>query len=502
MNHNLYQRIAATFENAAEKTCIRTSRGDWTYERLRKRVEGTAGALCRAGVGAGDRVLVQAGKCPESLALYLSCLQIGAVYVPLNTAYTERELQYFVEDTEPSLIVLESRLNSSGKIPCSVWTIDDSGHGTLNDHVANATSIRGVAQVAEDDIAAILYTSGTTGRSKGAMLTHGNLESNADVLIDYWGWESTDVLLHVLPIYHVHGLFVAIHCVLLTGTEMIWHERFDSDRVVADLSDSTVLMGVPTHYTRLLNHSTFERKCVRNMRVFISGSAPLSAKTFHEFEKRTGLRILERYGMSETLMNTSNPLNGERVAGTVGFPLPDVQLRVTNSSGQPQTYGEIGQIELKGPNVFNGYWRMPDRTALDFTSDGYFKTGDVGFQDAKGRVSIVGRDKDVIISGGLNVYPVEVEDAIEQMEVVLEAAVIGAPHADFGEGVVAVVVANQPISLATIDSFLDSRLARFKHPKALCQVESLPKNAMGKIQKNVLRERLTGIFSNSQSAHQ
>ena len=502
MNRNLYQRIAATFEDAAEKTCIRTSRGNWTYERLRESVEGTAGALRRAGVGAGDRVLVQGGKCPESLALYLSCLQIGAVYVPLNTAYTERELQYFVEDTEPSLIVVESKLNSSGRFPCSVWTIDDSGHGTLNDHVANATSFSGIAQVAEDDIAAILYTSGTTGRSKGAMLTHGNLESNAHVLIDYWGWEPSDVLLHVLPIYHVHGLFVAIHSVLLTGTEMIWHERFDPDRVVADLPESTVLMGVPTHYIRLLNHSVFDRKCVGNMRLFISGSAPLSAKTFQQFEKRTGLRILERYGMSETLMNTSNPLNGDRIAGTVGFPLPGVQLRITDDSGQPRTNGEVGGIELKGPNVFKGYWRMPDRTSLDFTSDGYFKTGDVGFQDRQGRVSIVGREKDVIISGGLNVYPAEVEDAIDQMDSVIETAIVGAPHSDFGEGVVAVVVANQPISLATIDDFLDGKLARFKHPKALCQIESLPKNAMGKIQKNVLRERFTDIFTNSQSAHE
>ncbi len=461
-------------------------------------MERTTGALQTVGIAAGDRVLVQCGKSPESLALYLSCLQIGAVYVPLNTAYTERELQYFIKDTDPSLIVLESQPKTTGKLPRPVWSVDDNGHGTLNEHVAKASRFRGVARVAEDDIAAILYTSGTTGRSKGAMLTHGNLESNADVLIDYWGWESSDVLLHVLPIYHVHGLFVAIHCVLLTGTEMIWHERFDSDRVIADLLESTVLMGVPTHYIRLLNRSGFDRKCVGNMRLFISGSAPLSAKTFHEFEKRTGLRILERYGMSETLMNTSNPLNGDRIAGTVGFPLPGVQLRITDDSGQPRTNGEVGGIELKGPNVFKGYWRMPDRTALEFASDGYFKTGDVGFQDTQGRVSIVGREKDVIISGGLNVYPAEVEDAIEQMDSVLETAIVGASHADFGEGVVAVVVAEQPIALSSLDSFLKDRLARYKHPRALCQVENLPKNAMGKVQKNVLRERVAGIFSESQ----
>lgn len=497
MNRNFYCRMVEIFESAPKQTCIQTSRRHWTYRQLQERVERTAGALQTEGVTVGDRVVVQGGKCPETVALYLACLQMGAIYVPLNAAYTDRELQYFVQDADPSLLVLESQPIQSSSHACLAWTIDDQGKGTLNDYVANAEPYREVAQVDQDDIAAILYTSGTTGKSKGAMLTHRNLESNADALIDYWGWKSSDVLLHILPIYHVHGLFVAIHCVLLTGTKMIWHEKFVPERVLDDLPKSTVLMGVPTHYMRLLNHAEFTRSVAANMRLFISGSAPLSPQTFQQFEARTGHRILERYGMSETLMNTSNPLLGERVAGTVGFPLPGVQVRIANKHGEPTPNCEVGGIELKGPNVFKGYWRMPERTASEIRSDGYFITGDVGFQDAEGRVSIVGRDRDVIISGGLNVYPAEVEAVIEEMDSVAETAVVGAPHADFGEGVLAVVVASRTISLNALDNYLDGRLARFKHPKAVIQVDSMPRNAMGKMQKNVLREQFADVFSKS-----
>lgn len=415
--------------------------------------------------------------------------------MPLNTAYTRREIDYFIADTEPALFVSNEESSSSNNFPFPVLTVDDRGIGTFADFVAQAAVYEHIEKLETGDLAAILYTSGTTGRSKGAMLSHGNLQSNAIALIRYWDWQPNDVLLHALPIYHVHGLFVATHCALLTGTQIIWHEKFEVARVLQDLPKCTVMMGVPTYYSRLLGDGAFDPRVVSNMRLFISGSAPLSEQTFMQFQDRTGMLILERYGMSETLMNTSNPVKGKRIPGTVGFSLPGVDVRVVDDTGNVLPSEDIGTIEVRGPNVFDGYWRMPEKKASEFRSDGYFKTGDMGFLDEDGRLSIVGRAKDVVISGGLNIYPAEVESAIEEYEGVVETAVVGAPHPDLGEGLIAVIVAAREVDLTDLRVFLSDRLARFKHPKALRQVEALPRNAMGKIQKNSLRERFVDTFT-------
>jgi malonyl-CoA/methylmalonyl-CoA synthetase len=412
----------------------------------------------------GDRVASQAPKTPEALMLYLAALKSGAVYLPLNTAYTEAEVAYFLGDAEPALFT--------------------------KDAVALAAEAAGLApdmdvhETAPDDLAALLYTSGTTGRSKGAMLSHANLASNALALHQAWGFRPGDTLLHALPIFHVHGLFIALHCILLNGGPTLWLERFDDAAVLAALPRATVMMGVPTFYTRLLANPAFTREAAAHVRVFICGSAPLLESTFAEFEERTGQRILERYGMSEAAIITTNPLDGPRVAGSVGFPLPGVSLRI--SGGQ-----ETGVIEIKGPSVFSGYWRMPEKTAEEFTPDGWFKTGDVGRVDADGRVWISGRAKDLIISGGYNVYPKEIEMAIDELPGVQESAVVGVPHPDFGEAVTAVVVPRAGATIAETDiiATLRGRLANFKVPKRVYVVGELPRNAMGKVQKNVLRER-------------
>ncbi len=494
VNDSLFHHIHQVFRESAGKNCIQASDKTWSYADLWERTQRTAGSLKAAGIVRGDRIVAQAGKCPELVALYLACLQTGTVYVPMNDSYTSKEVQYFVDDTRPSLLVLQDDPVPSLRYEGPTWTLDEKGGGSLSERVAEATADARIEEMSASDIAAILYTSGTTGRSKGAVLNHGNLLSNALTLIKYWHWQPTDVLLHALPIYHVHGLFVALHCVLLTGTSMIWHERFEVNRVLQALPDVTVLMGVPTFYSRMLSHKEFGKSHIQDMRLFISGSAPLSEQTFALFERRTGHRILERYGMSEALMITSNPYDGERVPGTVGFPLPDVQLRIANEAGETMPSGEIGGIEIKGPNVFPEYWQMPEQTTQEFTSDGFFKTGDVGYQEEDGRVLIVGREKDLIISGGLNVYPAEIESAIDELDGVRETAVVGAPHPDFGEAVVAVVVANRSIQLSELRLWLQDRLARFKHPKAVVQLDELPRNAMGKIQKNVLREQVASLF--------
>ena len=497
LNRNLYCRLKAVFAEHANKTCIHTTRREWTYADLTAQTQRTAGALRDLGIGVGDRVLVQGGKCPEVVALYLACLQLGAIYVPLNTAYTTAEVEYFVKDTDPELYVHTPQNQVPANCRCVTWSVDDQGKGTMLQYVAEASDCSEIETRAHDDTAAILYTSGTTGKSKGAMLTHRNLESNADALIECWHWQPDDILLHALPMYHVHGLFVALHCVLLTGTEMIWHEKFDVDRVIGDLPRSTVLMGVPTFYLRLLSSNSLERDTVANMRLFISGSAPLSEQTFAQFEQEAGFKILERYGMSETLMNTSNPYNGERIAGTVGYPLSGVESRIVDDSGGELETGEIGEIELRGPNVFKGYWRKTKQTEESFREDGFFCTGDLGFLSEDGRLSIAGRAKDVIISGGLNIYPAEIETALDGIEGVVESAVVGAPHPDFGEGVVAVLVATREIQLKEVKDKLIPTLASFKHPKALFQLDELPRNAMGKIQKQVLRGRFAETFTSA-----
>ena len=494
MSGNLYTHFETRFRARGGQPCLRLPDApDWTYAELEARVASAAGALAGLGVQPGDRAVVQTAKTPEAVALYLGCLKVGAVYVPLNTAYTPREVEYFLWDAEPALFVCGGDAPLASGVP--VATLDAAGGGSFTDAVRAAPAVTEVADRRPDDLAAIVYTSGTTGRSKGAMISHGNLVSNAQTLCDAWGWRDDDVLLHALPIFHVHGLFVAMHCVFLTGTSMVFLPGFDADIFVEHLAHSTVAMGVPTFYTRLLARGDFGRETCANMRLFISGSAPLTEQTFRAFEARTGHRILERYGMSETLMNTSNPLDGERVAGTVGFALPGLEVRIAPEGGDAQGPNAVGEIELRGPNVFSGYWRMPEKTAEEFRPDGFFRTGDMGLMDTEGRVSIVGRAKDLVISGGYNVYPKEVEALIDEMPEVVESAVIGVPHPDFGEGVVAVLVpAAEDVTLAAVEDVLRGRLARFKQPKHVANLDVLPRNAMGKVQKNALRERFAHLF--------
>ena len=492
MSGNLAALFAQVFIEHVDSVCmVRPGRDDWSYGDLADYTNRNAAVLRNAGVGPDDRVLVQVEKSPEAMALYLACLQVGAVYVPINTAYTGPEVAYFAGDAEPALFVNDG----SQTLDAPTLTLNAQAEGTLTDAVAKAQPDGEISLRAGDDLAAILYTSGTTGRSKGAMLTHDNLTSNAQTLVDYWGWQSDDVLLHALPIYHVHGLFVASHCVFLTGTSMIFLPRFDADEVIEHLHDATVLMGVPTFYTRLLASPAFTRELTAHMRLFVSGSAPLTEQTFAAFEERTGQKILERYGMSETGMNTSNPYGGERIAGTVGYPLPGIEARITDDDGAILEAGDVGGIEIRGPNVFKGYWRMPDKTAEEFRDDGFFKTGDMGVMAADGRLSIVGREKDLVITGGLNVYPKEVEALIDEIDGVVESAIIGVPHPDFGEGVVAVVVGDERVTLAVVDASLGGRLARFKQPKAIYRIDELPKNAMGKVQKNLLRDEYATTFT-------
>ncbi len=437
--------------------------------------------------------------------LYLATLRAGYVFLPLNTAYQGAEIEYFIGNAEPAVVVCSGKnLSWVKKIADKagtkhVFTLDDDRTGTLLSRAAACSDRHAVAVKQEDDLAAILYTSGTTGRSKGAMLTHGNLLSNALVLRKYWGWKKGDVLIHALPIFHVHGLFVALHGALINGSKMIWLSKFDAGVVARKMPEATVFMGVPTLYVRLLAEPGFGKQAVRNMRLFIAGSAPLLVETFNEWKERTGHTILERYGMSETIMLTSNPYearDGERRGGTVGFPLPGVGLRITGEDGKVLPTGDIGAIEVKGPNVFKGYWRMPEKTKEEFTTDGWFKTGDVGKIDTRGYASIVGRSKDLIISGGYNVYPAEIEGYINEMPGVAESALVGVPHPDFGEVGVAVVTAKPGAKVDgdAIVATLKSQLANFKIPKRCFVVDELPRNTMGKVQKNLLREQHRGLF--------
>lgn len=498
---NLYERFEAVFQAAGGTPALMSAsagEADLAYADLLVAVDQAAGALTRCGIAAGDRVLVQVDKTPAAVVLYLACLKAGAVYTPINTAYTAPEVAYFLTDAEPRLFVAASADRVPADCSARVETLTASGGGSWPREVASAQPLGPTCPRADDDIAALVYTSGTTGRSKGAMLTHANLCTNAETLCAYWGWRDDDVLLHALPIFHVHGLFVALHCAFLKGTPVLFLPTFDTDTIIRELGRCTVLMGVPTFYTRLLERADFDAETCRNMRLFVSGSAPLNEQTFAAFEARTGMRILERYGMSETLMNTSNPLDGERVAGTVGFTLPGIETRIADEAGTPVAAGQVGGIEVRGPNVFKGYWRMPDKTAEEFRDDGYFMTGDLGAMDETGRVAIVGRSKDLVISGGYNVYPKEVEALLDDIPGVVESAVIGVPHADFGEGVVAVLaVSGDAVTLAQVDRHLAGRLARYKQPKQVVCVDELPRNAMGKVQKAALRETYRALLANS-----
>jgi malonyl-CoA/methylmalonyl-CoA synthetase len=455
-----------------------------------------AHVLARHGVKPGDRVAVQVEKSPEALFLYLACLRLGAIYLPLNTDYTANELAYFAGDAEPSVFVCSDREKIAGFFPAErILTLDGNG-GTLIEEAKAQPGQFSDAPLGMNDLAAILYTSGTTGRSKGAMLSHGNLFSNATSLIEAWRYSADDVLLHALPIFHTHGLFVATNTTLLSSASMIFLSKFNLDAVFAALPGASVMMGVPTFYTRLLSDPRLDREATRNMRLFISGSAPLLAETHREWQARTGHAILERYGMTETNMNTSNPYDGDRRPGSVGRPLPGVELRIADKNGAPVTPGEIGTIEVRGPNVFSGYWRMPDKTEAAFRPDGFFITGDLGTLDADGYVHIVGRGNDMIISGGFNVYPKEVEALIDALPGVTESAVVGLPHPDFGEGVTAFVVAKPgaPVSEASIQAALQGQLAKFKLPKRVILVTELPRNSMGKVQKNLMRNEYRGLY--------
>jgi len=506
MTANLYALFAAQFPQDRSACCIETHDGlYYSWLDLERATAKIANLLVALNLPEGSRIAVQVEKSPEALMLYLATIRAGYVYLPLNTAYRAAEMEYFIGDAEPAVVVCSpGNFGWVAKIAFKsgakhVYTLGDDRSGSLLARASHYSDTFDTVPRAPDDMAAILYTSGTTGRSKGAMLTHGNLASNAQALKDYWRWQDGDVLLHALPLFHVHGLFVASHGALLNGSKMIFLPKFDAAQVLRHLQRSTVFMGVPTYYVRLLQEEGLDRALCEGMRLFISGSAPLLLETFNDFRRRTGHTILERYGMSETTMLASNPYDGERIGGTVGLPLPGVAIRTVRRDEQgnriPCAPGEIGDIEVKGPNVFQGYWRMPEKTAEEFTADGYFRTGDVGRFDEQGYLTIVGRSKDLIISGGYNVYPKEIEAVLDELPGVLESAVIGVPHPDFGEAVTAVVVARPGATLdeQALIGTLKQRIANFKVPKRVHVVDELPRNTMGKVQKNLLRDRFAAV---------
>ncbi len=506
-NANLFAALRAAFPSDLDAIAVETDNGlAYSWRDLDRASAMIANLLDALKLEKGARIAVQVEKSVEAMLLYLATLRAGYVFLPLNTAYQSAEIEYFIGNAEPAVVVCTSR-NAAWVAPLAtaagtrhVFTLDDDRSGTLLEVAASCSDVHKPAAKSADDLAAILYTSGTTGRSKGAMLTHGNLLSNAEVLKDYWGWTEGDVLIHALPIFHVHGLFVALHGALLNGSKILWFSKFDPKRIAAKLPEATVFMGVPTLYVRLLAEPGLTREAVRNMRLFVAGSAPLLIETFDEWRERTGHTILERYGMSETIMLTSNPYRpeqGERRGGTVGFALPGVQLRVRDDQGRDCTTDEIGGIEVSGPNVFAGYWRMPEKTKEEFTADGFFKTGDVGKIDGRGYITIVGRSKDLIISGGYNVYPAEIEGYINEMAGVAESAVVGVPHPDFGEVGVAIVIAKPGATLDgdAIVAELKAKLANFKIPKRCFIVPELPRNTMGKVQKALLRGEHKGLFA-------
>jgi malonyl-CoA/methylmalonyl-CoA synthetase len=507
MSAYLFTQLFAGRESS-DRPFLETPEGTvLSYRDAHKATARLARRLLQLGVRPGDRVAAQIDRSAEAIHLYLACLRVGGVYLPLNTAYTMPELEYFIGDAEPALVVCaperRDAIRRFAGASVAVETLDASGRGTLMDGVAALPDHFVDVPRTRDDLAAILYTSGTTGRSKGAMLTHGNLASNAEALARCWRYTADDRLIHALPLFHTHGLFVAVNVTLAAGASLILVSRFDPDLVIALFGRATVLMGVPTFYTRLLQHAGLTREAVRGMRLFVSGSAPLTAETHDEWHRRTGHAILERYGMTETNMNTSNPYEGARKPGAVGRPLPGVEIRIADSqTGEPVPPGEPGEIEIRGPNVFKGYWRMPEKTAAEFRADGFFRSGDVGLVDADGYLHIVGRAKDLIITGGYNVYPREIEDEIEQIPGVAESAVVGLPDADFGEAVAAVVIrsAGSRLTASGVRAALENRLARYKHPKKIVFARSLPRNAMGKVQKNLIKEALASVHSSTQLA--
>ena len=501
---NLYAALRASMLSRPDAILLDAGDRGWTGAQLDSWVARFAGALVNLGLKEGDRIAVQVEKSADNVALYLATLRLGAIYVPLNTAYQPREIEYFLSDATPRIFVAApEKAEAMQQIATAagvehVATLGARSDGSLAALVDTAAANSEVSSRGGDDLAVICYTSGTTGRSKGAMISHDNLLSNARTLVTEWGFTANDVLLHALPLYHIHGLFVALHCALLSGARILLHPKFDAGAALAALARATVMMGVPTFYTRLLAEPTLDRDAVRNVRLFVSGSAPLLTETFERFEARTGQRILERYGMTETGMIASNPLHGERRAGTVGRPLSGVSVRVSDEQGTPVARGEIGTVEVKGPNVFRGYWRMPEKTAQEFR-DGFFITGDLGTIESDGYVRLVGRAKDMIISGGLNVYPKEIETLIDAIPGVVESAVFAVPHPDFGEAVAAAVTLEpgRTLDATAILDVLRPQLASFKMPKRVYVLDELPRNAMSKVQKALLRERYKAAFDDA-----
>jgi malonyl-CoA/methylmalonyl-CoA synthetase len=498
----LFDALVAPLEMRRDAVLIRPDDSEVTGEQLFALSGQIANVLLDAGVEPGHRVAMQCEKSIEALALYLACLRVGSLFLPLNTAYMPAEMDYFVGDAEPTIVV--SSIQAADQLApicanhnATLFTLGEKSDGTLMDAARVAGTDCLIAERGPDDLAVILYTSGTTGRSKGAMLSHKNLLSNAESLSEAWRFTSEDRLLHALPIFHAHGLFVAINVSLNVGASMIFIPKFDINVVMDKIGSATTMMGVPTFYTRMLADERCNSKNLSHMRLFVSGSAPLLAETHREFEAKTGQRILERYGMTETTMNSSNPYDGDRRAGTVGFPLPNIELRVVDpETGDELPQGDIGSLEVRGPNVFQGYWRMPEKTAEDFRDDGFFITGDIAKFDEDGYITIIGRSKDLVISGGYNVYPKEVETEIDDLDGVNESAVIGVPHPDFGEAVLAVVVPTSGVKLVAdqITLPLQKRLAKFKCPKKVVFINTLPRNTMGKVQKNELRKAYENTF--------
>ena len=502
-NANFFLSLQQGIQTSHSKACI--SGPDFTeltYLELEQLTAQAANLLKKLDLKAGARVLAQTHKTPLAIALYLACLRSGAIYVPLNNGYTTDELDYFIEDTEPDLFVCSpaqrpklEELFTKHNIP-SVLELDENGHGSLFDSLKDLPHEHEVEPVDADDIAVIIYTSGTTGKPKGAMLSHGNLDNNSRSLYSLWGWQQDDVLIHALPIFHIHGLFVALHAALLGGSKMLFLTRFDAKQLIDLLPQATVLMGVPTFYTRLLQEEALSPSLCSNMRLFVSGSAPLLEETFKTFSERSGHQILERYGMSETGILASNPLDNERIPGTVGFALPEVAYRVCDDEGNVLSPGSIGTLQVKGPNIFNGYWRNPEKTKQEF-KDGYFITGDLVNEADDGRISIVGRNKDLIISGGFNVYPKEIELVMDEFDTITESAIVGVSHPDFGEAVIAVVVLSKPdqaFDENNMIGMLKDQLASYKVPKKILVKTGLPRNTMGKVQKNLLREEYGNLF--------
>jgi malonyl-CoA/methylmalonyl-CoA synthetase len=500
---NIYSHFQKQFLLQGSKVVLTTESGkEYSYSDIDQESSRLAGFLTDLGVEPGDRVSVQVHKSPEAVCLYLACLRAGFVFHPLNTGYQVNELEYFLENAAPVLVVCDAvvmelitPLAKTAGV-ANVLSLNKDGTGSLIELSREVASDFGVVCRKETDLAALLYSSGTTGVPKGIMLTHNNLITNTKSLVEVFGFSDKDCLLHALPIFHVHGLFVALGCVFLSGASMQWIANFNVGKVIDLLPKCTVMMGVPTYYTRLLSEESFGLNTVKNIRLFVSGSAPLLEETFAEFEGRTGHRILERYGMTETNMNTSNPLEGKRKPGTVGLPLPGIIVRITDECGNEMSRGEVGNVQVKGPNVFKGYWKLPEKTAEDFTEDGYFNTGDKGYIDDEGYLSIVGRSKDMVITGGLNVYPKEIELLIDGLQGVEESAIIGLPHPDFGEGVVAIVVCDIGVELfeSHIISEVKENMANFKVPKRVVFVDELPRNTMGKVQKNLLRDRYKNLL--------